>query len=924
MDCANMTTPVIDCHNDLPIEVKNRPTTKVITTSNMSAILAYLATFKIPIGTPSPLTEIFYQEYVPLDKLELLLNSTLLKEYTDKWGTHLKNEHEHLKKIYEMAKKNSRTKKGHIFVSYNFSECWNYIGKEAGRIYPKGSLSLGCIRAEPRGFLTEGFYADFDIKNAHPSLLLQIFHRAGIETPSLREYVYHRDTYITEMMRVLKTDDGLITKKRAKQLFIMVIYGGGIVSWMKGDGVDNKPILNYEELSHYTRKFFDDYEKEVKSLIIKTIADNNPEVVAECRRMGKKNPEASTTSIYAQCIERYILETMYQYCQSNQLLNLSKNQRQTPKSLGKKYTRDAILCFDGLMLLREHIENARLSIPEVIAGMEKYVEDKTTFKVVIEEKRIDYGYTNEQVIDAQIKKEPIKILSNDMEFCEELMEKFGHLFKTTPARPDEVNPDDIYVYDEITGKWVNNKDLIYSIVIKNSHLFPYEEKEGVITKYWGHSNKALKSALSNFFTYCRDDAWFSETHQNNSLGKILFQDGWFDFDTKTFHEGFTHDIVFHHKAEIPFNVEWDNEKAGGTLEEVKAWLFNKMCVEPSFEGNKTLRAMLYYLARAIAGKGMTDRFFMMGTGATTAGKGTLTAILKAIFGGYITEINSHHLTPPSKMTEDIDKRLGFLVPARNSRILIAQEQPKGNVLASDLIKKIAGGGDQLEGRKLFKNSIRFQPHGVLLLFNNAVDGAFDTADPAIQIRLRGWRYDKTFVDVVENPENELPKDEDFKANLTKNIYHQRAFLDLLIDNYYNPDKEALEQSRAISKKMSFELDAKKNILADKIIITKNKEDFITGWDIDKLYDELLSEEGGFIRKEIPNRKALKKEIIQMGAMETKGTKGEHKNKLLLLKVKLVSAMEAEEEAKEQLVNERTYASPEDQLDDVMAMIEEEE
>lgn len=38
--------------------------------------------------------------------------------------------------------------------------------------------------------------------------------------------------------------------------------------------------------------------------------------------------------------------------------------------------------------------------------------------------------------------------------------------------------------------------------------------------------------------------------ENTGLGKILFADGWYDFESDEFHEGFTDEVLFHHKAPI--------------------------------------------------------------------------------------------------------------------------------------------------------------------------------------------------------------------------------------------------------------------------------------------------------------------------------------------------------------------------------------
>ena len=871
MDCSppietNITTPSKDTS---PIQVENKMTQPI-----------HLAeTFRIPIGEPSTLPQAYFQEPINLSKLELLLNSNdnVLKEYVGTWGTLLKNERTHLQKLYDRATGFKGKWKGIPVVSYHFGKEWNNLGSYAGRVYPDGKLSLGCLRAELRGFLCVGEWTDIDLENAHPKALLQIFAKSGIRTPQLFYYVANRDECLRVLMDTLKTDDGeYISRKRAKNLFLRLTYGGSLRSWIEGTATDEEnkqpPITNYHELPHETRKFLDAFEKETQHIILKYICDANPEIVAKYTRLKKRNPQASTASLFAQNLERKLLESLFEYCR---LQGLTRNPKQKPRDYNKIRSirpHEVILCFDGLMLRNEHIQRVGKTIPEVLREAEAFILDKTSFDMRLTEKPIDYAYSMDYIHANQIVEEIVKVYQNDYELMERLVELKPNYFKCHIHAPK-----DIYIYDETTGMWVNHAEIIFNYILSNRTLFPksQDEKSKLFT-YWGESIKSLQNALAKFhaFPSIRDDDWFLPRIQNSSLGKILLQDGYYDFDKDEFHEGFTPEIVFHHKANIPYNLEWDEEKSGfPTMEDCMEMLERKLAIDPAFDNNKTLKAMLHYLSRAIAGKAPQDRTFMMGTGATTAGKGTIADALKGTFGKYVAEINTPNLCPPSKNVDDFEKHIGFLVDKRFARILIAQEQPEKRPLASDLIKKLSG-GDTLEGRKLYANSISFQPHGSLLLFNNSVEGAFDKVDDAVRIRIRAWNYDKTFVRDVKNPETQLPIDPDFKPKLAHNLYYQRAFFQLLLKYYHNPDQEALTQSKTLSSNISSRLDARSNYLTDHIQYTGEDDDFITQTDIEDIYDLLLRENDNNyeFKRLFKNTKALKKEIINIGGIPTNTTR----------------------------------------------------
>ena len=61
-----------------------------------------------------------------------------------------------------------------------------------GRFFAKNSMALQRIHGELRIFLTRGLYHDYDIKNAHPTILCQLSEKVGLPTAHQHNYVKHR------------------------------------------------------------------------------------------------------------------------------------------------------------------------------------------------------------------------------------------------------------------------------------------------------------------------------------------------------------------------------------------------------------------------------------------------------------------------------------------------------------------------------------------------------------------------------------------------------------------------------------------------------------------------------------------------------------------------------------------------------------
>lgn len=744
---------------------------------------------KSPLVSPA-----VFVERIDKDVIEKLMRTPdVLKTYNEQWAetTGVPDEYHHLKRIYQYAFKNKRCA-GQLLVDYDFSK---KLGREVGRVYPKGSLSLGQLRRKLRGTLTHHLYYDFDMKNAHPTLLVQIFEKNGMVLRHLREYVDKRDEILGEIQETLE-----ISRDRVKNLFLRVLYGGTIRAWMDEENEEEGvyPITNYETLSHEMRVFLDGFEKEVREVIIPKIVEANPEYLELYERLDAENPRSSVASLYAQNIERMALEVA-----------MLSGTGWTRHAVGQRrvkqvFTRDAILCFDGLMLLKDLVgEDIEAVCSTLSRGVKRHLGLDVSFVV----KEIDdiYEELNEAGEEA-----PVSAFDGAVELCEEFLKQFpGYVKSHTDGR--------LMIYDKMTGHWTTNIGLLTDYVLVHwSGKRPLaNEKTG---ERWGDQPKKLRDALTMTMpSLVRDNDWFEEAVQNNSKGKILLKDGWYDFESDTFHEGFTPEIVFHHKA----NVRWSDV----VDTEVKAKLWKSLARDPAFGDNKTLEAMLHYISRAVAGGNLLgDRRFLMGTGMTTAGKGTLAGALKNAFGNYIEEINADNFCVVKGGSDDEEKRLKFIAKNPYARVVVCSEKPP-HPLDATLIKRVSG-GDRITARLLYENSKTFIPHFTMIFFNNSVEEAFNKVDEALLVRLRCWRYDKSFREKVEDAETQMPIDTSIKMNLESNPVWARAFFEVLREMYQHPPAEGLSQSLALTKELSNEMDATTSVMSDFVIFSGSNEDFI--------------------------------------------------------------------------------------------------
>jgi len=324
--------------------------------------------------------------YEPIDTavLEKLINSDLLKKtfnnpvskqlYTTE-KTHLTN----YRSIIENGK---------AVVKYEKNKNNPY-----GRSNPNGALGLFSIRREIRHTLAKEEFEDVDIDNAHPSFQTQILEANNIKCDLLKSYISNREKWLDIVRDAYKISDRADVKEKKglykdipKNLFIRILYGGGIWKWKKDWNIPD---------SYKTPQPLLDFIKEVDR-ISGVIVDANPELVSivkaikiqqgkideegfyiqseqdkkDKKQKSKFNLNGSVCSFFLQEKEILILEHIFKYCVS------------------KEYIKDniAVLCADGIMIQK------KLYKPTLLKELEILVKLKTGFELKFSNKAMDEDY----------------------------------------------------------------------------------------------------------------------------------------------------------------------------------------------------------------------------------------------------------------------------------------------------------------------------------------------------------------------------------------------------------------------------------------------------------------------------------------------------------------------------------------------------
>jgi phage/plasmid-associated DNA primase len=216
-------------------------------------------------------------------------------------------------------------------------------------------------------------------------------------------------------------------------------------------------------------------------------------------------------------------------------------------------------------------------------------------------------------------------------------------------------------------------------------ITPYCSNNGSATAVWKTISNKMRS---------KQDENFAEKFRSSTKGKICFKNGVLDFKTGLLTawseniELFTTNMINYDYEEI--QNEENIQKVFDTFHTVF--------------GEQT-NDFLHFLARAIAGH-IGDKRFGLFIGSRNCGKGVVERLLRDAFEGYIASISSSCLKAKGKNAGDDIRNLGWIQDIEQKRLCFLQEcDVEDTKLNGALIKTIASGGDAIQNRKNYQDSV---------------------------------------------------------------------------------------------------------------------------------------------------------------------------------------------------------------------------
>lgn len=596
-----------------------------------------------------------------------------------------------------------------------------------GRVFVK-DYGLQRINNKIRGLLCNDIYYDFDMINAHPSILLNYCREKQISYYKLAEYVDNRDLKINELM----TETGL-NKDQVKCLFLKSMNSEFSIKTYK----KNNKSYNIKN------PFFIELDKEFKNIQIQILKLNNDLKKDILKKSNDNNIGGRVLNRLLCSIENKIL------FEAVKKLKLENN--------------DIVPMFDGFMVLKD---NLLYSIDETI---KKLNENNNSIKWSLKEHNLEL-YDKLNCLD---------ISDNDNTFSgiyDDLIQCADHLLSSIFENKIFYCMNQLYFIDDfifITNEriiknrlleiitnndiWISKKENLHKL---NSSIKDVEDLRKVIISKAPTNNNYL------------NQIWL------NTKNKLFFKNGYYDFKNDTFNKL---DI----KNPTPFIIERNfiNESNPEIREQIfKKVLYPLFIVEDIEKDKDQYQLMEYILMRLgrIMGGYIEDKKWLLFQGFRDSGKSLLADFIKNAVGLYADFSNASNFI--GKRLED-NKSLGWMLDYQFKRFCFNSEVSLDYEIDGNKIKKFVSGGDTLNARKNYQDEISFKIQSSLIMMCNDIPEIKpkDCLEKCDKIYMKCKFIDNNFTETKLNNYKYYKKDDSIKTDFINRDEVLNEFILLLIE-----------------------------------------------------------------------------------------------------------------------------------------------
>jgi hypothetical protein len=163
-------------------------------------------------------------------------------------------------------------------------------------------------------------WIDLDMIKGHPTILYELALRNKFEINNIKKYVSNPDYILEKLVKHYSQEQSLINNDDVKDIFNLLVYGGGYSTWLEQMAKANKPITSTEEHS-FISAFKEDCER-LRDIIYLS----NPALVSHIKTPEKSlyQTKCSTMSYFCGAIENEIIFQCYKLLKARGIIGADK------------------------------------------------------------------------------------------------------------------------------------------------------------------------------------------------------------------------------------------------------------------------------------------------------------------------------------------------------------------------------------------------------------------------------------------------------------------------------------------------------------------------------------------------------------------------------------------------------------------------
>jgi hypothetical protein len=351
-----------------------------------------------------------------------------------------------------------------------------------------------------------------------------------------------------------------------------------------------------------------------------------------------------------------------------------------------------------------------------------------------------------------------------------------------------------YYFKDDTGLWISNKQSINNALIKQALELNYKQATALGPLPYSSVLSGAKNIVNATLAIVPESPTFLNELFESSLGKICWENGWYDFETNKFTEGFE-DIKT--TIKIPRKFPDRNEEditelknkiiipIFGDLDDVEKEEIQKG-VKVKVKEPSLAKSSLQSFARSLAGR--VDKTWRVIIGERNSGKSKWIDLLKTAFGNYsVVVAGDNFIFERAGNGADKAKKMSWSIALEFARFANTSEIKIDETIKQKIdgvcIKSLSG-GDEVQVRNNYTNERLMRVQATLNINANDIGNATptDVYETMFPINLPN-----KFVEEHElKPEYPFMKLKDNSIDdLVKQTRLGDALFWVLVDNYHS-------------------------------------------------------------------------------------------------------------------------------------------